>query len=330
MKIEKREKIKMSENRLTILIDTFTGSALGAFVGDAMGREVEGWPWEMINARYGILQRIGEGIYTDDTEMMIGIMESLREEPHFDPSLTARRFLENFHPFRGYGARIYGVMARLRQGVPWDQVGTDSWGNGGAMRIAPIGFFFYDDKSRLTEAALLCTQITHKHPQGLAGALAQAMAVGIATEKRMEGKTINGLDFLEEIIQQVHGVDSRMATELTRIKNKDLEGEIEDKVGWIACTFSRDVSAIGAVPPAIAAFLFNRNFHDTVVTAVNCGGDTDTIGAMAGAIAGAYYGFSSFPLEWLSCLENAEKGRDYVVSLGEDLAQIKARQKGWI
>ena len=149
----------MSEDRLTIMTDKFKGSALGTFVGDAMGREVEGWSWDMIRVRHGLLQGVGKGMYTDDTEMMIGIMESLKEDPRFDPALTARKFLENFDPLRGYGARIYGVMARLRRGVSWDQVGTDSWGNGGAMRIAPIGFFFYDDRERLVDAALVCTQI---------------------------------------------------------------------------------------------------------------------------------------------------------------------------
>ncbi len=106
----------MSDDLFPILIDRFKGSALGAFIGDAMGREVEGWPWEMIRARYGLLNEVGEGVYTDDTEMMIGIMESLLEDPRFDPAITARRFLENFHPFRGYGARIYGVMNGLRKG----------------------------------------------------------------------------------------------------------------------------------------------------------------------------------------------------------------------
>ncbi|MBW2038197.1 MAG: ADP-ribosylglycohydrolase family protein [Deltaproteobacteria bacterium] len=320
----------MSEDLLTSLIDRFKGSALGAFVGDAMGREVEGWSWEMIRARYGILQGVGEGIYTDDTEMMIGIMESLQENLRFDPALTARRFLENFHPFRGYGSRIYGVMARLRQGTPWDQVGTDSWGNGGAMRIAPIGFFFYDDREKLKEVALLCTQITHRHSQGLAGAQTQAQAVGMATEKGLSGEAIDHTAFLEEIAQGVQEVDPHMAAEIERIKEIEMGGDLKDKIGQVAFTFSRDVSALGAVPAALASFLLNEDFRDTVVTAVNCGGDTDTIGAMAGAIAGAYYGFSSIPSEWLSPLENGEKGRDYVATLAEELARIKARGEGWI
>lgn len=320
----------MAHDFLAILIDRFQGSALGTFVGDAMGREVEGWSWEQIRARHGILNKIGDGIYTDDTEMMIGIMEALKEDPGFDPAFTAQRFLENFHPYRGYGARIYAIMDQLRQGAPWDQVGTDSWGNGGAMRIAPIGFFFYDERKPLQETALLCTQITHRHPQGLAGALAQAMAVGVATQKGVNGETIDQLAFLEEIAQGVGAVDKTMMAEIERIKEIDTSGDLQAKIEQIACSFPRDVSAIGAVPAAIASFVINADFQDTVQTAVNCGGDTDTIGAMAGAIAGAYYGRSSIPSAWLEPLENGEKGRDYVAALAEELACIKSRQKGWI
>ena len=64
-----------------------------------------------------------------------------------------------------------------------------------------------------------------------------------------------------------------------------------------------------------------------MLTAVNCGGDTDTIGAMAGALAGAYYGYSSIPSAWLEPLENGEKGRDYVASLAEELARIKVEEQ---
>ncbi len=318
----------MAKDFLATIIDRFKGSALGTFVGDAVGREVEGWSRRQIKARYGILSRIGQGIYSDDTEMMIGIMEALAEDPDFDPALAARRFLVNFHPARNYGARIYGIMDQLRQGVPWDKVGTDSWGNGGAMRIAPIGFFFYDEGELLRENALLCTQITHRHPQALAGALAQAKAVGMATYKGLVGEAIDRRAFLEEIVAEVAGVDRAMAAEIKRIQDLDRGGDLEARIERIASAFSRDVSAVGAVPPALASFLISDDFEATVVTAINGGGDTDTIGAMAGALAGAYYGYSSIPAGWLDPLENGATGRDYVQSLAEKLACIKTGYKG--
>lgn len=305
------------------LIDHFQGAALGTFIGDAMGRGKEGWSWEGIRAHLGVIDGVGEGIYTDDTEMMIGVMEALREDPAFDPAVAARCFLDNFHPWRGYGGRIYGVMARLQQGVAWDKAGTDSWGNGGAMRIAPIGFFFFDDRVRLREAAWRCAYITHHHPEGLAGALVQAVAVGIATAKGLRNEKIDSEAYVAEIAMEARGVDAGFAAEIERIRGLAETSDLEDKISLIAATFPRDVSAKGAVPAAIAAFVLNDNLRNTLITAVNCGGDTDTIGAMAGAIAGAYYGYQAIPKEWLVPLENGPKGREYVSWLAAELARVK-------
>jgi len=302
----------------------FQGSALGTFVGDALGREIEGWPREAVEARYGLFERMGRGLYTDDTEMMIGIMESLIESPRFDPALTAQKFLENFHPERGYGARIYGVMERIREGVRWDRVGTDSWGNGAAMRIAPIGFFFHDDREALREVALRSAWITHQHPDGMAGALSQALAVAMATEAGIKGEGIEFDGFLDELIEASGEVSPPFAKVLERVRSlKGTEG-LGEKIRAVASTFPCDVSAPGAVPAAIAAFLLGEGFRECVLVAVNSGGDTDTIGAMAGAIAGAYYGLSAIPEEWIAPLENGPKGRDYVLGLARRLAELKA------
>ena len=306
------------------LRDRFKGSAIGTFIGDALGRAVEGWPASAIRRSFGILEEMAKGIYTDDTEMMMGIMESLCEAGRFDPGLTARIFLHNFNPTRGYGGRIYGVMDRLHRGIPWNEAGTDSWGNGSAMRIAPIGFFFYDDPVKLREAAIQSSMITHKHPRGIAGAVAQATAVGIATRKGLKGEAIEVEGFIDLIIENVGEIDQEMVRQLERIKEIE-GGDLEATIDAIGSHFYCDVSAIGAVPPAIASFLLTGGFKESVVVAVNCGGDTDTLGAMSGAIAGAYYGYSQIPRQWLIPLENEGKGRDYILSLADRLTDCKAR-----
>jgi poly(ADP-ribose) glycohydrolase ARH3 len=306
------------------LRDRFRGSAMGTFVGDALGRAVEGWPASAIRRSFGILEEMVDGIYTDDTEMMMGIMESLCEGDRFDPGLTARKFLHNFNPTRGYGGRIYGVMDRLRRGIPWNEAGTDSWGNGSAMRIAPIGFFFYDDVMKLREAAIQSSMITHRHPKGIAGAVAQATAVGIATRKGLKRETVDVEGFIDLLIGDAGEIDPEMVHQLKTIKGIEGSG-LEPIIDAIRSHFYCDVSAIGAVPPAIASFLLTRGFKESVVVAVNCGGDTDTLGAMSGAIAGAYYGYSQIPRQWLVALENEGKGRDYILSLADRLTDWKIR-----
>jgi len=304
----------MGNSRREQLLDKFLGSALGTFVGDALGAPVEGWPHGAIYGHFGLLDKMpqAEGRYTDDTQMMIGILETLIEKRGFDPAACATKFQENFDPGRGYGRRIYGVMDRIRQGLPWDRAGTDSFGNGGAMRVAPIGCFYYLDLEAIKAKAILSAKITHNHPEGLAGAVAQATAVGLAFQYGLSGEPIRQEEFLDTITAQVANIDKGFARALDRIKSIR-RGAMLEIIEAIAARYNLSLRAIESVPAAIGAFVFTDTFRDAVVLAVNLGGDTDTIGAMAGAIAGGYYGYGQMPENWLNALENKGKGRDYVI-----------------
>jgi poly(ADP-ribose) glycohydrolase ARH3 len=304
------------------LTDGFLGSVLGTFVGDALGEPVEGWPHRAIYSRFGLLDTMlrKEARYTDDTQMMIGILETLMEEGKFDPSVCAVRFQENFDPSRGYGRRIFGVMERIRQGIPWNEVGTDSFGNGGAMRIAPIGCFYYSDLQALEENAILSARITHNHPEGLASAVAQATAVALALQHGLSKNSVEAEDFVDRISAQASAIDKGFAEALDGIKlisqrfsPRPADSAIE-VIEAIGNQYGLSLKAIESVPAAIGAFVLTNSFREAVVLAVNLGGDTDTIGAMAGAVAGAYYGFDQIPQEWIEPLENGVKGREYTIN----------------
>jgi poly(ADP-ribose) glycohydrolase ARH3 len=305
------------------LLDKFLGSALGTFLGDALGEPLEGWSHRAIYGRFGLLDSMlaDEGRYTDDTQMMIGLLETLLEKGAFDPAVCARKFQENFDPTRGYGRRIFGVMERIRQGLSWDQVGTDSFGNGGAMRVAPIGCFYYHDLEAINANALLSARITHNHPEGLAGAVAQATAVGLALQYSLSHEPIAPEKFLDTITAQVRGIDQGFAESMEGIKSVPRASVLE-VIQAIAARYKLSLRAIESVPAAIGAFLLTDSFKDAVVLAVNLGGDTDTIGAMAGAIAGAYYGYAQIPEEWLGSVENGVKGRDYVVHCVKEIVSL--------
>jgi len=313
---------KMRHSDKAQLLNRFLGAALGTFVGDALGEPVEGWSHRAIYSRFGLLDTLlrEEGRYTDDTQMMIGILETLLEKGGFNPAICATRFQENFDPRRGYGRRIFGVMERIRQGIPWNQVGTDSFGNGGAMRIAPIGCFYYHDLQALKEKAILSACITHNHPEGLAGAVAQATSVGLALQRALSNDLIEAEDFVDRISAQVGDVDKGFAEACDGIKSISASftahprGPLIEIMKAITGRYDLSLRAIESVPPAIGAFVLTHSFCEAVVLAVNLGGDTDTIGAMAGAIAGAYYGYDQIPQAWLNPLENGAKGRDYVIT----------------
>lgn len=313
-----------------ILEDKFIGSAIGTFVGDALGMPVEGWGRAAIEKRFGLLTtledgRFPKGYYTDDTEMMIGILEVLAENGDFEPDLTAKKFLENFHPERGYGGRIYALMGRLREGVPWHQVATDSFGNGAAMRIAPIGFFYFHDVKNVKRYAILSCKITHLHPEAIAGAVAQAIAVSLAVSYGIRDMPVPRVEFLDRIMKEILDVHAGFAQRLFEIKSIS-KLHLRDNIQNIAHCFACNVRSIEAVPPAIASFLLTDSFKDAVVTGINLGGDTDTIGAMTGAMAGAYYGYSQIPEEWIQGLENTAKGRDYVIGLAKKAAETVYRR----
>lgn len=315
----------MRENK-TKLIDLFMGSALGTFAGDAFGMPFEGWPSYEVRAvlKQGDFMRDGRfprGTYTDDTQMMIGILESIVVHGAFDPEYTAGRFLANFQPQRGYGARIYGLMERLRAGIPWDQAGTDSFGNGSAMRVAPLGFFFYDDRDYIKEAAGLSSRITHVHPEGIAGAVAQALAVGSAVAHSLRNRPIDIPSFVEATAKAVSPISEAFSQRLRGLKAISFNST-DNLIDALTRCYDCSVKAVEAVPPAIGAFLFTGSFKDAVILGVSLGGDTDTIGAMAGALAGAYYGYKHIPSDWLEVMENGDKGRDYVAKLARQAAQI--------
>jgi poly(ADP-ribose) glycohydrolase ARH3 len=247
-------------------------------------------------------------------------LETLVEKGEFDPAVCATKFQQNFEPWRGYGRRIWGVMESIRQGIPWNQVGTDSFGNGGAMRIAPIGLFYYRDLQALKENAILSARITHNHPEGLAGAVAQATAVGLALLHGLSNDRIEAERFVDRISAQVSDLDQGFAESLDGIKSISASctshpnGSLVKIIEALTARYGLSLRAIESVPAAIGAFVLTHSFREAVILAVNLGGDTDTIGAMAGAIAGAYYGHDQIPQEWLNPLENEAKGRDYVIS----------------
>ncbi len=319
-----------NDHPLDPFTDRFLGSCLGLLVGDALGMPVEGWPWPKIRDRYGWLEemvpgRLPAGSYTDDGQMAFGLLQSLVRENGFDPAACAAAWSAGYDPARGYGGRIDGIMTDLAAGRSWDAVGTDSFGNGSAMRIGPLGAWYYRDEKRLAQAALESASITHRHPQALAGALIQALAVARALSRGVRRKPLAPPEAVGALIRAAAPVDpesARRLEPLREIRPADRESLRRRLTSLFAC----DVRAIEAVGPALGAVLATGSFREAVSLAVNLGGDTDTLGAMAGAVAGAHYGFSAIPGDWLEALENTpHQGRDCMIELAlEGARMVKA------
>jgi ADP-ribosylglycohydrolase len=164
-------------------------SLLGLCVGDAFGSMLDRFGSEL--ARRAADRSIsGERPWrwTDDTAMAISIVELLEQQGTIDADALAKSFVRRFEqePHRGYGAGAYGLLSRVSMGAAWrDEVtrmfgGKGSFGNGAAMRAAPIGAFFAPDLERVRIEALRSAEPTHAHPDGAAGAVAVAIAAALA------------------------------------------------------------------------------------------------------------------------------------------------------
>jgi poly(ADP-ribose) glycohydrolase ARH3 len=305
----------MMAERKRDLKSKFIGALLGTAVGDALGAPLEGWSRERVDRVYGESGRLEmvEGRYTDDTEQMIGVAESLLRNTGFDGADMARTLVQNMNPRRGYGPGSRAAFERLRAGEQWDEAaqhlfgGMGSYGNGAAMRIAPVGLFYYDNPKELREVAYRSSQITHTHELGKEGAALQAFAIALAVRKDRNEM----LSQLEDFVH--HEVYKNKLRRMERLlRTEASSGEVIAELG-------NGMAAFDSVPTAIYSFLRFEDFERSVVSAIRLGGDTDTIGAMTGAICGAYYGDQAIPSEWLARLEDGEKGKRYIQRLAEEL-----------
>lgn len=321
-----------TESSRDSLKECFRGALLGTMVGDALGMPVEGMPASVIRARFDrvtemLPARRGRGTYTDDTEMMIGLAEALLDTPgRLDLERTAARFGENYDPDRGYGGNAQKILAAIQGGTPWQDavkahtLPGGSYANGAAMRVAPVPLAFYRDAKAMVKAAALQAEVTgHTHPIGRIGACVQSIAIRWAIVRGSKKKDFDAPTFL---------------------KNLKLSGpkEFVDALAWITGNLAASPDeaahhlgtsglASASVPAALWAVLSKpEDPEGAILRAVNLGGDADTIGAMAGAVVGAYYGAESLPKRWTQALEEGGKGKTYVIGLADRLLELLGKE----
>ena len=227
------------------------GQMLGAIAGDIIGSRFEharikSKDFELFNH---------QSVFTDDTVHTIALADSLLHKIPYQEKL--REYFQ-YYPNAGYGSR-FRRWARSPKPVPYG-----SYGNGSAMRVSPIAWF-YDSLDDVLDAALRSAEMTHNHLEGMKGAQAVAGAVFVARK---------GADkrYIQDFIQESFAYD------------------LSESLDEIRPGYEFDVSCQGSVPYAIVAFLESTDFEDAIRNAVSLGGDSDTQACIAGSIAEAYYG----------------------------------------
>lgn len=292
--------------------DRARGVLLGTFVGDALGMPFEGVPADEIPQQVEMVEaRRGRGTYTDDTQMMIALAESLIARGRVDEQHLARAFQDAYDPDRGYGGGTRRVLELWAGGAPVAAAaaqifdGEGSRGNGAAMRIAPVAVRFADDPNRLCAEAARSAQLTHAHPVGIDGGVVQAAAIGAALRDESILEVARRAARGAEMTSGLRDVGALLA------KPRD-PAEVHARLG--SSSDARE-SVCAAIYTAVA----HATFEQAVTFAVRIGGDTDTVAAMTGAITGARHGAESIPARWLEALEDGERGRSHVETLATRL-----------
>jgi poly(ADP-ribose) glycohydrolase ARH3 len=298
----------------------FLGGMVGSALGDAIG-ELAFWRSGEARLRSKIAQS-DVLVYTDDTAMAIGLAEAITLVGRLDEQHLGDTFRANYkrEPWRGYATgppRVFSLVEK--RGMSYSEAarslfgGQGSFGNGAAMRIAPVGLFFHDSPD-LYEKARLSASVTHAHPVGVDGAAVLAWAIAQAVKLDPQGP------FPFEPFSQ--GLVDFARTPEIRDKMMLVRTLLAEDVPApdAARRLGRSVAVHQSMPFAIYAFLQHpKSFEACLFCAILNGGDRDTLGAMACAVSGAYLGVEAIPQAWREKLEN----REYIEELALTLMEMK-------
>lgn len=307
-------------------LNAFVGVLLGTAVGDSLGLPAEGMSRRRIRARWGGVWRhrflFGHGMVSDDTEHTLFVAQSLLTHPN-DPIAFQRCLAWKLRLWllglpAGIGLATLKAILKLWVGISPSRSGVWSAGNGPAMRSAIIGAYFADDPAKRRAFVSSSTRLTHSDPKAEAAALAVAEAAAWAVNQNEPIEQwlthLSGLSCDEEWIV----ICGKLAGALASAKSVE---EFADSLG-----LQKGVTgyAYHSVPVALYAWLRHPNdFRQALEAALDCGGDTDTVGAIVGAIVGAKVGKEGLSPEFTAGI--CEWPRS--ISLLEQIAARLAQQK---
>lgn len=281
----------------------FEGCMLGLALGDALGAPLEGGPAP--KNQWKVKFRGHEYRWTDDTQMALDIAESLAANGNIDQDDLALRFAKSFSPDRGYGGGAARLLDMIEKGADWRQANRavfpdGSFGNGAAMRAPVIGPFYCNKPNEAARAARETAIITHAHQLGIDGAVIIAVAASLATASAAPIEIFEGAAKFSE--------EREFASRL-EVASSWLINKTAPTPAGVVRRLGNGVAAPESCVTAlyIALNFLRRPYEEMMLFIAMCGGDVDTIGAMAGGIWGAARGVGALPGEMLARLEQRER-----------------------
>lgn len=246
--------------------------------------------------------------YTDDTQMALAIVATLQHSSPINQDDLAQQFAERYQhdPGRGYGAGMHRLLPQIRAGTPWSTAtrdlfsGQGSFGNGAAMRVAPLGAFFADDPDAVVENAHRSAEVTHAHPEGITGAIAVALAAAWAWRLRDVDSLPNRSEFIDLILP--HLPDGETSRIIRRARDLSSNAPVQTAVGVPGSGFN-------STPQDTVPFVLwcagesLTNYAEALWLTATGLGDVDTTCAMVGGIVASYTGVEGIPNDWHTARE---------------------------
>jgi ADP-ribosyl-[dinitrogen reductase] hydrolase len=310
--------------------DRFRGLILGAAVGDALGLPAEGVSRRRLQRLYRGHWRHrfvwGRGMVSDDTEHVFFVAQSLLAQPT-SAEAFARRLGWSLRGWlltlpAGIGWGTLRAIVRLWLGVPADRSGVHSAGNGPAMRVAPIGAFFAGRAAQLEAYVRSSTRLTHRDERAEVAALAVARLVSWSIEEALAERP--PLERFLEVLR--YSGDAEWRARVVQLGEAAQRGaSVREFAAQLGC--ERGVSGYSYHTVPVAAYAWFRHFGDfraSLVSVLDCGGDTDTTGAIVGALAGSAVGESGIPETWIEGIAERPRGTALLRELADRLAAAAA------
>ncbi|WP_239086651.1 ADP-ribosylglycohydrolase family protein [Catellatospora methionotrophica] len=278
-------------------------SLRGLALGDAFGetwffQPADKFAW-LVSERQA---RSGPWPWTDDTAMALSLTRMLLEHGEVRQDELAAAFANAYDadPYRNYGPSMHGVLRAIFEGEHWREVtgrqfgGQGSWGNGAAMRVAPLGAWFSGDLDLVVAQASASAEVTHAHPEAVAGAVAVAVAAALAVAGTAPGELIGGV--------LARTPDGEVAAGLRRVARLPFDRHQSWVAGEVGCGLR--ISAPDTVPYAVwCAARHLDDLPEALWTTASVGGDIDTTCAIVGGIVAARTGLAAAPATWLEACE---------------------------
>jgi poly(ADP-ribose) glycohydrolase ARH3 len=259
--------------------------------------------------------------YSDDTEMMISVAESLIRTGGVSREDLLATLASNYDAARGYGHGMTAAVEAIRNGSRTDPFALwpeGSKGGGGAVRVVPIACAYHHDVDRLAALAEDATATTHAHPLGRAGGVAHATAIAHVIARTTD--SIDAASLLAKVIHQRAVRGTALVPKLQAVHRLVNSTAGSDEAGR---ELGNGVTAEESVP--LAMFAFHRwapSFADVVKNTVLAGGDTDTAAAMSGALCGALVGEAGLPSTWLQRVEAGTGVLGHVRGLADSVFEL--------